>query len=428
MVQRVKTDKSIKYLETTKEVYPLVTAYYEEAERVKNDHSKAVVWFTGGGTPELAWAFEDILPVYPENFNAYCATRQITPELLEIAESAGYAHDLCGYFRNCYGYMLGGKDLPLGFAGGGLPVPDILIADSDACLMHLKWWRQAQRFYDYKVPTYIIDIPYISPRMSYKNIERHYLEYVMAQIKECLQFIGNVMGRKLDEDRLKEVIRLSDKAAELFDEVQELRKAVPCPAGSEDILACIMPLVQWSGSQAAVDFYTKLRNEVREKVAQGKGVVPEEKFRIFFDNIPPWFTLGLFNYLHKFNAVSVQEAYTYLFHLDGERMDPDKPYESLARRYIASDWYNVSVKETIHDLVGKKMIDYNIDGVIAYILYGCKITSGFMPEQRNILEEKFGVPSLLLEGDMVDPRDYQDAQVKNRIDAFFEMLDNRGKR
>ena len=108
-------------------------------------------------------------------------------------------------------------------------------------------------------------------------------------------------------------------------------------------------------------------------------------------------------------------------------MDPDKPYESLARKYLSSCWFMKSVKETVYDLVAKKVVDYDIDGVISYILYGCKISSGFMPEQRNIIEEKYGVPSLLLEGDMVDPRDYQDAQVKNRIDAFFEMLDKRKK-
>nr|HID59609.1 2-hydroxyacyl-CoA dehydratase [Desulfobacterales bacterium] len=83
--------------------------------------------------------------------------------------------------------------------------------------------------------------------MSYKEVEDHYLEYVVAQIKECLEFIGTVLGKKLDEDRLREVVRLSDKPAELFDEVQELRKAAPCPAGSEDILSCIMPMVSGQG-------------------------------------------------------------------------------------------------------------------------------------------------------------------------------------
>lgn len=153
----------------------------------------------------------------------------------------------------------------------------------------------------------------------------------------------------------------------------------------------------------------------------------EERFRILFDNIPPWFTLGIFNYLHKFNAVSVHETYTYYFHMDGHRMDTDRPYEGLARKYLSSCWFTKSVKETIYDLVAKKVVDYDIDGVISYILYGGKISSGFMPEQRNIIEVEYGVPSLLLKGDMVDPRDYQDAQVKNRIDAFFEMLDKKKK-
>jgi benzoyl-CoA reductase subunit B len=36
-----------------------------------------------------------------------------------------------------------------------------------------------------------------------------------------------------------------------------------------------------------------------------------------------------------------------------------------------------------------------------------------------------GIPTLLLESDLVDPRYFQHAQLKNRIDAFFESLEHR---
>jgi benzoyl-CoA reductase/2-hydroxyglutaryl-CoA dehydratase subunit BcrC/BadD/HgdB len=108
-------------------------------------------------------------------------------------------------------------------------------------------------------------------------------------------------------------------------------------------------------------------------------------------------------------------------------MDPDKPYESLARKYLYGCWFMTSVRETVHSLIAKKAIDYKVDGIISYALYGCKIATGFLPYQAKIMQENYGIPTLLLEGDMVDPRDYADGPVKNRVDAFMEMLLERKK-
>ncbi len=117
-----------------------------------------------------------------------------------------------------------------------------------------------------------------------------------------------------------------------------------------------------------------MRDEVKARVDAGKGVLEgEEKLRVLFDNIPPWFTLGLFNHLHKFNAVSVIESYTYYFHYSRGRMDPDKPYESLARKYLYGCWFMTSVRETVHSLIARKALDYKVDGIISSALYGCKI-------------------------------------------------------
>jgi benzoyl-CoA reductase/2-hydroxyglutaryl-CoA dehydratase subunit BcrC/BadD/HgdB len=269
--------------------------------------------------------------------------------------------------------------------------------------------------------------------MDYYAVEAHYLEYTAEQVKGCLEFIGNVTGQKLDQDRLREVVRRTNETSELFEEMLQLRRAVPSPAGSEDILSCLMPLVQWSGTQQAVDFYRDLRDEVKARVDAGIGVLQgEEKLRILFDNIPPWYTLGFFNYLHKFDAVSVIETYSHHFHYSlGNRLgklEPDKPYESLARKYLYNCWFMTSVRESVENLVANYCKDYKVDGIISYALYGCKIATGFLPYQAKYMQEKHGIPTLLLEGDMVDPRDYADGPIKNRVDAFMEMLLERKSR
>ena len=49
-----------------------------------------------------------------------------------------------------------------------------------------------------------------------------------------------------------------------------------------------------------------------------------------------------------------------------------------------------------------------------------------MADARRAFLEQHDIPSLILESDMMDKRVVSEAQMKNRIDAFFESL--RGRR
>ncbi len=44
-----------------------------------------------------------------------------------------------------------------------------------------------------------------------------------------------------------------------------------------------------------------------------------------------------------------------------------------------------------------------------------------------MLRRKFGIKSLLIDGDSVDPRFFSERQVTTRIEAFMEALTRRGR-
>ena len=44
---------------------------------------------------------------------------------------------------------------------------------------------------------------------------------------------------------------------------------------------------------------------------------------------------------------------------------------------------------------------------------------------REYFTKELGVPTLLVESDIEDPRYFSEAQMKNRIDAFFESLEHK---
>ncbi len=53
----------------------------------------------------------------------------------------------------------------------------------------------------------------------------------------------------------------------------------------------------------------------------------------------------------------------------------------------------------------------------------CKAVTFGEHELREILTQKTGIPALVFESDMGDPRFYSEVQVKTRLEAYFETLE-----
>ncbi len=81
-------------------------------------------------------------------------------------------------------------------------------------------------------------------------------------------------GKKVNEKKFFEVLRKSDRLAELWNNIYDLRKNVPSPVSYADTFRDIFPLVVLPGVDQGIKFYEKLYAEAKEKVAQHKGVVP----------------------------------------------------------------------------------------------------------------------------------------------------------
>ena len=66
--------------------------------------------------------------------------------------------------------------------------------------------------------------------------------------------------------------------------------------------------------------------------------------------------------------------------------------------------------------------DLNIDGVIWSYLYNCRPSALLSHALKKWVEETTGVPTLSLEMDIYDSRNYSAAALRTRVEAFAEML------
>ena len=406
-----KTKKSKKRLKSAKELNRVVSEYYQECNLAKTEGTP-VGWMPPmNGAIEIFYAM-DLQPVFPENWSPLCAAFGFTPRNFEVSEGMGYSRDLCGYLRNIAGYVHGMmKDEE---ALLRLPEPDILISFGGGCIPAMKIFQIMERRFP-GASVFSADLP----QVAVEDIKDYHVDYAVSEMHRLIAFLTEVTGRKMDDDRLKETVGFSDRACALWDEIMSYRRHIPVPFSAAEI-GIMFVMVTRQGTQTAVDFLTRVRDEVKER-AEGKlGVIEDERIRLFWDNIPLWYNMGLFNYFEKMGGVVVAETYSAAWSL---RLNVDRPIEALAIKSLMS--YPlvscVSIKKR-KEMVLKACRDYAIDGAVLHRNKSCvPITLGQMDIKRA-LEEELGVPSVIIDADHMDARNFSLAQFQTRVDAFMEML------
>ena len=68
---------------------------------------------------------------------------------------------------------------------------------------------------------------------------------------------------------------------------------------------------------------------------------------------------------------------------------------------------------------------YGADGVVYHPVKSCRTVSTGLADSRRVVLAERDVLALYIESDMMDKRVVSEAQLKNRIDAFFEGLESR---
>jgi len=227
-----------------------------------------------------------------------------------------------------------------------------------------------------------------------------------------------VTGNRYDPAKLNECLDWSYKLNELSLEVLELRKSVPCPMGIVDELTCSWPYLFESGTKEACAFFERLRDEVKDRVSQGIGMITEEKFRLMWIGYAFWFNFDVYTYLEKYGGVIVRSPEYFAFPYPPR--NPDDPLRELAERWLFAGYgaYGMAARNAliIHDCQ-----EFKIDGAILASIQTCRPNAFWQTEIRHILEE-LGIPTATLECDMVDERTYSEAQVYTRLDALAEQI------
>lgn len=405
----------------------MIAHHFHELARAHETGRKAVYTFVPGNLTELLLTF-DLLPVLPEINALQSGMRQKSGEYVQKAEKLGHSEDVCAYVKCDIGMLNSGN---IGPTGERLPDPDLLLLSYTGCFTFLKWFELLKEEYKDKAPVTMLHVPY----QSEGQITPQMREYVVKQLREVIiPALERVSGKKYDEEKLKYHLALSAKAEDDLVWVLETAKHRPSPIDAYfGAVYYVGPIFSsFRGTQEAVDYYKILREEVAARLAAGEGpVTPEgamgpEKFRLVVEGPPNWTSFReLWKMFYAEGAVVVASTYTKVggVYDDGFRHDPSRPLESLAD-YCLGCYTNRNLR-TRSDMLIKYVKDYDADGFLVHSIKSCDSFSAGQLLILNEVEKATGRPGGFFESDLVDPRYFSAANIKNRVESYLQMIEQR---
>ncbi len=406
----------------------MIAAHYKDLAEAAQSGKKVVYTFVPGNLNELIRCFDNLLPVHPEINALQNAMRKRTGKMILDAEKLGHSEDVCTYVKADIGMLRSGN---MGPADTRIPNPDLLLLSYTGCFTFMKWFELLRE--EYQAPVAMLHTPYQADGTVHENMR----QYMVRQLKEeVIPKLEQVSGQKFDIDKLREMLHRSREAEDHI--VAVFKSATHRPSPIDAYFGGVFyigPIFSaFRGTAGAVEYYKHLHEEVDARIAAGKGPVTpegdlaEEKFRLVVEGPPNWTSFREFwKMFYDEGAVVVASTYSKVGGLydQGFRHDPDHPLETLAD-YCFGCYTNLNLPSRVA-LISKYVQDFDADG---FLINSIKSCNSFSAGQLLILrevEKRTGKAGGFIESDLVDPRYFSGANIKNRLESYFQMLDQKRK-
>ncbi len=384
--------------------YELYTKYFQKLKRAMEEGADIAAHSTFT-PPELFYAMDMIPVLLVSSSGAMTVCAKNYKEALDSSKEYGISVETCSGHRIQMAH----------FIEGWFPRPKVVVDIGTGCDAFSNSGCISAELYG--CPDFYIDAPY------------HYTErgvqYFAQELEELVQFLEEITQRKMDWERLKEMVRISAEMADRYREIAHLRKAVPSPMESRRAWQAYWIYWIYAGALEGLTWFRTLRDELKEKVEQKRGAVSQERFRLLDLFMHPQYTFKLLDWMgEKYGAVIVNEVIVFYWR-EGE-MDPSKPLEALARRFYYAPVVRCALgsgKESLETAV-KQAKEYKVDGALFWAQNNCR-QAGIIGSLKDILAEEVGIPTLVIDCDIMDPTFVTVEEMRKKLEEFFEILEDR---
>lgn len=358
---------------------------------------RAVVYVSAYAFPmEILAAFE-VVPFDFELTSGLMGVMGMAVPAMEEAENRGYSMDVCSFHRTALG----------AFYREEFPTPDILISTSYFCDGKVKTNEILALLHGRE--SLLLQVP--------ATVNRESVRYVEKQLRDIARRIGEVVGQRLDEDRLRAAVRSSNRATQAQRVMLELLKHRPAPWGGRDLVAFSINSLLLAGTEIKEQLNAAFAHEMQRAISGGQ--LRPEKHRLYWLAWIPTYPTNVFDILSD-SQVSIPLCETFGIHWD--EIDADNPFEGLALKCLRNPFVGAGTRRT--ERLEWIMDEYQLDGAILFATPACKQANAAYALLRDTVVG-CGRSFLTLDMDISDPRNYSPGQTRTRLEAFVELLDQR---
>ena len=397
-------------LKTAPRLKEILRTYHTELQEADRNPSQQIAWCSSLGPVEILRAL-GLVPFFPENHAALIGASRQTGKYIPRALAEGFSQFASSAMTSDIGAMLVG-DSPLVSVYGidGPPSPDVLVYNTN-------FGPDLARWFEYYSRRFQIPVLGLHPPAAIRDMDYVEVDAAVQQMLRLISEVERVAGRKLDYDRLAEVVDLSARAARLWSEILDLARNIPAPLTYFDLLVHMAPMLLLRGTPQAIEYFQLLKSEIEERVESGAAAIPGERHRIYWEGPPIWCALRPLSELFlQHQTAVVGGTYCSVFALEG--LDRNNPIATLARAYTSvfpnrSDEYKAAFLTSQFEEFGVDAVVYHegrTSPAHSNVRYGLEVR----------LRRETGLPSLVLEADTHDLRLFSMDQIQKKLTDFIE--------
>jgi len=335
---------------------------------------------------------------------------KLTP-ILEAAEKGGLppGHGLCSLQQIRNGAL----------ALSMIPLPDLVTGSSYYCDMGSKADELLHEIYGHKA--IYVDGSMDSVWGEYPGYQPARLKFLASQLDKLFATVREELGVEVTQESWEKAMATSRDLFRALGGLTRLMQADPMPvSGVVSGLALNLTAASTGRSMSeGPEAVSVLCEEVQDRVNRGFGVVPKGAPRVL-------------NFIQPFSDPSIthmmEEAglalSTSVLTVPCRKREPGMEFSSLGEE--RAEWAMRDGNYHSMFALAKRFEDaarqFDLDGVICGYLYNCRPIALGSHLIKQWVEEKTGIPTLSLEIDIYDSRNYSAASLRTRVEAFVEML------
>jgi len=331
--------------------------------------------------------------------------------VLEEGESTGLApgHAMCSMLQIKNGAL----------EKGIIPIPDLSIATSYFCDMGPKADELMQ--YKYGYPVEYLDSSLDSPWGLWPEYDNGNVKYLGAQLTSLFSTLKSMFGLEINEEIWDKARLLAGRLYAAINKLVTHLQADPIPLGTANTAMIYNYTMGCTGIalKEGAEAVEILVDEVGRRVEKGIGVVPKGAPRVYI--VLTSFSDPVFNRMIEEVGLTVPFNLALLPPLQFPATYPSPTLgEQRAEQAMLGGAYHSSygwIKRNTESLK-----DAELDGIIYNYQFSCRPLVCSSKLGKINIEKETGLPTLLLEMDLYDDRNYSASSLRTRLEAFAEML------